>query len=389
MNGNAPSLRLRTAFEAVTIGAFLVLLLLPALDACCGLDRAPVPPENRRPASWPHFAGWGQSRAFLSGIEAYFNDHFGFRKQLVHWNNHWKGQLFTDASRHDILIGRDGWLYFSGSHMFEHWNRQENWSEADLSHWQRWLELRRDWLRARGIHYLFVVPPDKQNVYPEYMPEWLPSCDKPSKMEQLTHYLQARSTVAVLDLRPALLAARQLRPDYLKTDTHWNLYGGFVGSREIVRVLGQECPGLQPLPLDTYDWRSVAQGAGDSALMLGETERYPETQAVEPVPTRPLPRLEVSEPSDLSQRGAKRGWLCTTRNPQAPGKALVFGDSFSKALRPFLGQYFGQVLYFAHTDASHALIEREKPDVVIDEIVERGFNLRDPVELARQEQAAP
>jgi hypothetical protein len=35
------------------------------------------------------------------------------------------------------------------------------------------------------------------------------------------------------------------------------------------------------------------------------------------------------------------------------------------------------------------LIEREKPDVVIDEMLERGFNLKDPLALAHKDKLAP
>jgi hypothetical protein len=220
MNENLSSKTVRTTAEWLTILLFLALAALPTLDMVCHLDRAPAPLENRTPATWPRFESLAEIRSFINGVECYFNDHFGFRNQLVSWNNHWKGRLFADASTRDALVGRDGWLYFWGSRMLAHWNREEVMSEADLARWQQLLEWKRDWLAARGIRYIFVVPPDKQSIYPEHLPQWMPPSAKPSKTQQLTEYMRTHSSVRVLDLRPSLLEARKLRPCYFSTDSH-------------------------------------------------------------------------------------------------------------------------------------------------------------------------
>ncbi len=373
----------RAVFESLTIALFLTLLWLPTADHVCKLDHAPVAAENRRLAGWPRFEGLVQSRAFIGGLESYFNDHFGFRNQLVRWNNHWKGQWFQDASGREVLIGREGWLFHSGDQMFEHWNRQKVWSEQALADWRRGLELRRDWLRARGIQYAFVVPPDKQTVYPEYLPEWMGQSSKPSKIQQLTQYLKGRSTVTVVDLSPALVAAKQLHATYLKTDTHWNQFGSFVAYRALLSALAAQCPGLEPLSVEAYEWRPVTTPGGDLARMLGRTDERLETQSLEPFVLRPLARIEViDDPVRPSQRKEKAVPLCVTRNAQATGKLLVFCDSFAKGWHPYLGLHFKEVRYLRHADWDPALLEQEKPDVVIEEVLERGFNLRNPMDLA-------
>jgi hypothetical protein len=390
VNPQAKITKLRQFFDMLMIATFATLLCLPALDYLFKLDHAPATVENRRPSSWPRFEGITLSAAFISGIEAYFNDHFGFRKQLVRWNNHWKGQLFKDASGRDVLIGREGWLFLASGRMFEHWTRQIRWSEQEMSAWARFLEQRRDWLRERGIKYIFVVPADKHTVYPEFLPEWMQKGSQPSKIEQLSAFMKAHSTVAVLDLAPALIEARKLHPSYLKTDTHWNLFGAFAGARALVAALRLQCPGLEPLPLDVYDWKTVPREGQDLARLMGRPEDYPETQALEPIAVKLLPMLkELRNPARLPQLGASDLYPCFTSNALATGKAIVFGDSFAKAWHPFLGQHFKEVLYVRYGDWDPAFIAREKPDVIIDEMVERGFNLRDPLVLTRKAEVSP
>jgi alginate O-acetyltransferase complex protein AlgJ len=378
----------RAFWQVLTILSFLGLLWMPTLDHFFHWDHAPVPVENRRPAQWPQFRGIGRSRTYIAGLEGYFNDHFGFRKRLVRWNNHWKGQLFHDATA-EVLIGRDGWLYYSGCDMLAHWTRQRTWSAEDLANWKRLLEMRRDWLRARHCNYILVVPPDKQTIYPEHLPDWMPKSDKPSKIQQLTRYLKAHSTVRVLDLSPALTAAKKIRADYLQTDTHWNQFGGFVGCQAVAEALEQQMPGIHPLPTHAFAWHTQVRPPGDLTRLLGRAEGFSENDAVRATPVPPFTRLKVRhDPVRFPRRVPSEDRIAFTINEAGSGKAIVFRDSYAEFWYPFLGQHFREVIYVWHEDWDRPLIEREKPDVVIDEMLERFFNLVDPVELAHQDEAS-
>lgn len=387
MGSDSRTHRLQAFSDTLTILLFLGLLWLPTLDTFFGLDHAEAPGENRLPAKRPVFKGLGQSRDFVSGVESYFNDHFGFRKRLVRLNNHWKGELFNDPGSKDALIGRDGWLFYSGQRMIAHYTSTEVWSQQDLENWRRLLEGRRDWLRSRGAKYLLVLPPDKHRVYPEYLPEWLEPGDKPGKVQQLVEYMKAHSTVEMLDLTKALTEAKKLRVDYLQTDTHWNAFGGFVAYRAVVEALSRQLPGLEPLPLDAFSWQPSSPPPGDLARILGRPEAYPEKEGVKFVALKPFTAPKVLyDPVRFPHQGPDETRTCYTLNPEGSGKAMVFHDSFACAWYSFLGQHFKEVVYVWQYEWNAPLIEREKPDVVIDEILERFFNLQDPVELARKDQ---
>jgi len=373
-------------WDALTIIIFIGLLWMPTLDFFLHLDHAEAPGENRLPAKWPAFAGVGNSRDFIVGVEAYFNDHFGFRKRLVRLNNHWKGQLFHDPGSKDVLIGRDGWLYYSGERMIAHYAGAEAWSQQDLENWRHLLEKRRDWLGARGAKYLLVLPPDKHRVYPEYLPAWLKPRGQPGKVQQLVRYMKSCSTVEILDLAQPLVDAKAIRPDYLQTDTHWNLFGGFVGYRAMIEALGRQLPGLAPLPLDTFDWKPAPAPIGDLARMLGRPEAYPESNSVNFVALKPFVGSKVLfDPVRFPHVGNEETRTCYSVKPEASGKAMVFHDSFACAWYPFLGQHFKEIVYVWQNEWDRALIEREKPDVVIDEMLERFFNQQDPDVLARKD----
>ncbi len=59
-------------------------------------------------------------------------------------------------------------------------------------------------------------------------------------------------------------------------------------------------------------------------------------------------------------------------------KAVIFGDSFSEQIRPFFGESLRRVVNLHHIrpidpQFDTRFLEREKPDVVIQQLVERGL----------------
>ncbi len=52
-------------------------------------------------------------------------------------------------------------------------------------------------------------------------------------------------------------------------------------------------------------------------------------------------------------------------------RAIMFGDSFSEGMWPFLSEYFSRIVYFQKAFDCR-IVEAEHPDIVIEEIVERA-----------------
>ncbi len=362
---------------------FMALLWLPTLDSIWGLDRCPPPNEKRKLAGFPDYKAPRNAGAYLASLERYFDNHFGFRKQLVRWNNDWKIKIFHESLIGMAMQGRDGWLYWAGDRMLANYEGTLRFDEQDLADWQKLLEARRDWVKARGGKYVFVIAPDKQSIYPEYLPEWVVKSGQPSKMDQLLAHLRAHSSVEVLDLRPVLTAAKKDGPIFLKTDTHWNQFGAFIACRQLALTLQRQLPGIKPLALDAFDRKNTVGWGGDLAVCLEQQDVVQETQEVVFTPRWPLSPLR---PINAGFVGLRTGTAAVlTRNPNAVGKAVLFRDSFAEAWLPFLGYHFNEAIYLRQTEWNKQFLEREKPDVVIDEMVERLFNNQNPRSLLKSD----
>jgi hypothetical protein len=349
---------------------------------------APPATENRRAAPAPAFPRDGTALASLPAkVEAWFNDRFAFRAELIRWYNRaavqWLGTAppadrgFADSGlawdalgnlSSKVLLGRAGWLFLSGRGRLESYRRADPFSPVDLALLERRFAARRDWLAARGIAYLFVVAPDKHNVYREFMPASVTPVRPRSQLDQLVQHLAGHASVDLLDLKPALLAAKGEGPLYPRTDSHWGELGAWVGYREILARLAPRFPGLEPWPLADFALVPREGDGGDLAKLLGLPDLLRE-RWVRLVPRRPRAARVVVQHHE--EECPEAVWRVTEHPDGRLPAAVLLHDSFMFALADFLSEHFRRAAYHLYREFDPALIARERPDVVIELVAER------------------
>jgi hypothetical protein len=131
-------------------------------------------------------------------------------------------------------------------------------------------------------------------------------------------------------------------------------------------------PAMQPWPRSAFDTVMVPKPGGDLAHMLALDDRLQEQDpALVPHQAR---QARKSDPGfrvpSLSQEMQPQLW---ERSDRSLPRAVMLRDSFAGSLIPFLSEHFQRILYLWQEpyqfDAD--VIEREHPDMVIQEIVER------------------
>ena len=372
--------------DIALIALFFAIIWLPTADSFLHLDHAASPNENRPPTAFPAFQPtFNGTREFLAGFEGWFGDHFGWRRQLVRWERRLKWSLFRDARIAHVLVGKEGWLYFSDGRTVDDISGSRPFSASDLEEWLSLLTGRRDWLKERGIRYLFVVPPDKQTIYPEHLPDWLIArARSPRRIDQLLAHIRAHSDVPILDLRETLLDAKKLGQVYHRTDTHWNDRGAFAAYLRIVSEVTSLGVATARLDAGAFSETVISSPGGDLASMLGQEAYLIERDKPTLAPRPPLEALAVySDPKLIMKTWIPGTGPLVSYNPAATAKLMLFRDSFTIALSKFLGFSFGRVVYVWQQNWDKRIIEIEMPDIVVDEMLERFIINRDPREMRK------
>ena len=363
----------RVAAERLLIALFVIALLLPGLGLLTPIPIARARPPAERPIAAPVLRLNQKSLlAYPAAFYQYFTRNFAFRALLVRTHSLVKVRWLRVSPTEDVMIGSDGWLYYGGEGELDCARHTRPFPTPMLRRWQTILEGRRDWLAKRHIKFLVVICPDKHTIYPEHLPLAAHPVAEPSRLDQLMEHMRAHSDVTMLDLRPALLKAKSRYPVYHRLDTHWSATGAFVAHQEILRKLQAWYP-QTPIP-ELAEYRVKVRPAlqHDLADLLGFSEGElsenvlgiaPKHQHTWKVVGGDRKRLEMGNIVTDFAVSEKRG---------APiPRVVMLRDSFSMALVPFLSEQFGYAAYVWSDIFDLNLLEREHPDVVIWELVER------------------
>ena len=76
-------------------------------------------------------------------------------------------------------------------------------TKEELNDFARSLTKIDDWLKNRGIEYLYIIAPNKHTIYFEHLPDYIKKINDKSAMDQLMS-IQKHTNVNVLDLRDCL-----------------------------------------------------------------------------------------------------------------------------------------------------------------------------------------
>lgn len=368
--------RAQRAFGA----AFLLMLLVPLTGQLAGWNNQIQLLERRELAALPSPPRTRDAlQAWPQQLDRYLVDHAGFRSALVFAGSYIETGLFRRSTSDEVVLGTDGWLFYTGNKTLEQMRGTDLFTPTALDRWIDAMETQRDWLATRHIPLLIVVVPNKERVYHEHLPASAGALAPITRLTQIERRLVERqSTLQLLDLSDALIAAKADGQMYARRDTHWSGLGAFVGYLEIMRRLQALLPELDPLRPEQMDAVAITYPAHDLDLLrmlglgfagTGETLDYPLLHGT--------PEWTTTR-EDSSVDGKRRVRLTSTRT-NAPS-AVWFHDSFSDSLAVYLNSTFSTVTLEEQAGFrfDRTLIEQAKPDVVVYEFVERFLIIEPP-----------
>ncbi|SCW61088.1 alginate O-acetyltransferase complex protein AlgJ [Rhizobium mongolense subsp. loessense] len=169
-----------------------------------------------------------QGREALA-VERIYKDVFPIRDFSTGLLNLISFKIFGEA-RKGLIKGSDGW-FFS--------DEEFSWNRKSLSMLEKHLNFVEDTLstlREAGIEPILLLIPEKADIYRDKLGD----VAVPSSREHFYENVRLRLItmgVPVPDLREAFLQAREQKPVFLKSDTHWTVQGAGVAAGSVAQVL--------------------------------------------------------------------------------------------------------------------------------------------------------
>ena len=339
----------KIAFAAVSLALLLIpVYTMPFMGQSSSADNT----EKRELAQKPALLEEGRfNTKFFEGMGNYLADHFTLRAQLVAAQSGLKG-LFGVSSSEDVVMGKDGWLYFDKT--MPDYMGETSLSEIQALRLQRVGTLMEEYVESHGASFALTVVPNKATVYPEYVPYYYPATTSPTPLHTLNNVLKDENWY--VDMTAALTAEKGTQL-YHKRDSHWNNLGARVGYDALMTAVGGKTGAYADTP---YTIEKVWDG--DLDKLLGSS--YKDEQAVW--------QTEFTYEYTSRFRG-EEDVLITTACADGEGHLVMFRDSFANALLPLLAEQYATATFSRALPFALDLTEIEEADVVMVEIVERNL----------------
>ena len=283
---------------------------------------------------------------YLSELSEYFKGRFFLRQEMISANNGVTAALLASSAEEDVILGKNGWLYYSDT--LDDYTGTAALDDHEL------------YMAAHNLHlmqqacgdFLFTLAPNKNSLYPENMPN-LGAVNSHRDAQRL-YELCDKLGVNYLDLFSVFEEEDETL--YFAHDSHWNSRGAALAADNILAAFG--------ISSNYYggDFSQSQPHKGDLFEMLCPAGTDKETDPVY------SPAIEL----EYEGSGVRPDSINIVAHGSGEGTLLAYRDSFGNNLYPYLAHSF-ETAHFSRATA-YDLTNLEGVDCVLIELVERNID---------------
>ena len=239
------------------------------------------------------------------------------------------------------FAGLHDWYFYSLDNSIGYVQGDNTLSESEMESWKNTLEELQTECGKRGVDLVVLVCPNKEQVYPEYLPMGidLSKPDSEKREPLMAEYMKTHSSVKYVYPLAQEKTAKMIYETYLQQDTHWNSVGGFIAAMQVYAALGIPRTGLDEVAVDEYRTTGgdmVNLGIGPASEYTNYAVRYkPEIDCVQ---THSFSNTVVddNENPNIELRVLES-------NAAGDHKAVIIGDSFRHAIAPIIAKDYAKL----------------------------------------------
>ena len=345
------------------VSLFLAVLFVPGIVwLLAGKHLATPNRENRKLAEWPEFR-LADIEKLPGKLDTYYRDHLPFRNQLISAYAQGLKTVFDDSVVTTVLFGKNDWFFYKNINdgdPIASYRGEDMFTPQELR--QIVLDLRhtRDNLAKQGIEFVLFIAPNKERVYPEFMPDRYGEPAQDYAAKQLVDFLRAHSDIRVVYAYDEIMQVKAEFPDlplYFSNDTHWNGLGSYVGARALMRELGIDLPAVTRENVQ----ESGPKRTGDLSILAHLDTVIDDTRDYIVDGEYPAYTCQADE-DNMEYRG----------KGDPAGKKLFFkSDSFTSPMFPYVLPWFSETQLYFNERYQEVQVDELQPDIFVQVCVER------------------
>lgn len=337
--------------KKIFIILFFIIICLPSVAMF--FYKTDLNAEKRQVQGFPELKKDGHINGdYFSELTDFFADNFAFRQELIEADGVIKSNVFKESNNDNVIVGKDGWLFFSET--LDDYIGRNTLSERKIYSCAKVLSLIQENANNNNRKFLFIAAPDKNALYPEYMPS------RYIKISDVNNYSLLKAEmeklgVNTLDLQQMFKNVNKCV--YHKLDTHWNNEGAAMACGWILDNLGKS----------HYDYSNEKYTikknfSGDLYGMLFPKGKKKDDNVI----------YEKKHTYEyLSKTNNVEDISLETKEDSKKGSIVMYRDSFGNALLPFVADEYNHGYFSKAVPYNLKLADDYNADAVVIEITER------------------
>ena len=315
--------------------------------------------ENRTLAKWYPIIKENNEINFNFGknFNEWFNDRFCLRDELISYNDA-KLLISRNWKTKDVIKGKNEWLFLGWKEATDCYSNSVLFTGDELAKIYKYLNDINNYCKKHNKKFYVYIAPDKSKIYEEFYTDSIKKISNESKTEQLIKHIKQNSDIKIIYPKDALISSKKEGILYWKTDTHWNELGAYYGYSALLNEINKDFKTLKLYKITNY---SEEIHNGDLYNMSPSLLRKPDSTLYK------IPEIKNYE--NICKIPEEPTGIVSCYNTNGKKNLLMFRDSFSASLIPYLSQSFKNSSYvWQYNVAPHIM---DSADIIVLEVVER------------------
>ena len=271
---------------------------------------------------------------------------------------------FPAREMNGTIFGRDDWMFCSYDNSIAYYCGSNLMSEQQMKDKLELMQKLQNICDSRGVQLQFMIAPNKEQVYSEYMPTYTIE-NSYKRVPGFIDYVKRNSSVKIIYPIDELRAAKSTMSTYYKYDTHWNHYGSFIATQALYKDMG--------LDYVSPDSVNYSEGSCIWGLVITAGLSWKDYERDYDHIADYKPEIELFNTDGVIDHihTEKSAVYRTDSTAQNNSNFVMVGDSFRLYMMPYLERDF-QHVSIAHRDNIHDIEDDiRQADILVVECVER------------------
>lgn len=300
----------------------------------------------------------------MSGNAGGVNESGGTSENNGSANSLDKLPYFPAREMNGTIFGRDDWMFCNYDNSIAYYCGSNLMSEQQMKDKLDLMQKLQNICDSRGVQLQFMIAPNKEQVYSEYMPTYTIE-NSYKRVPRFIDYVKRNSSVKIIYPIDELCAAKSTMSTYYKYDTHWNHYGSFIATQALYKEMGLDyvSPDSVNYSEESCIWGLVITAGLSWKDYERDYDHIPDYK----------PEIELFNTDGVIDHihTEKSAVYRTDSTAQNNSNFVMVGDSFRLYMMPYLERDF-QHVSIAHRDNIHDIEDDiRQADILVVECVER------------------